>query len=819
MSSSTARHERVEKLKNNMIRKDFQTWKEPGKQHQLRWGPKGTDVRMCLERARLITQSYKETEGEPEVIRRAKALAHILTKMTIYINDHELIVGNFASSPSGLPINPELSVEWLEKEMMGQWNDILDEEGHREFKEITDYWRDRCIDGRVKALLPDDLQPWILYRDNGGIVSGDEYQLDRSFPPLDYEKLLNKGLEGIIRETEDRLEALHESNVPVDGIEVGAWIDQVNFLKAVIMDCRAAIHFSERFSILATKMAEKEQDETRKQELLEIAENCKRVPRYPAANLHQACQSWWFAYLIVYLIESTRHGSPCRFDQIMDPFYKKEKEEGTITRGRAQELVECLQMKIEDTGQIALPSFHVVGSGTTLYQKFTIGGVDENGNDASNELSMIVLDAAMETRTCQATVALRYHPGLSKELLYKAIDCIRSGMGYPDIYNDSHVIPLLGDRGVPLKIARDYAIPSCVSVALPKKNIYLRIAQACFLSLGKCLELALNQGKSMPKDRQIGYATPDPLTFTSVDDVIDAYLKQIHFAIDKVAKINNIASDIYRRYGQVPFTSALLDGCIQRGMDSTAWTEYPYHPIVFCGSVNVADSLAALKKLVFEEKSILMEELLEALKANFEGHEELRQRLLNDAPKFGNDDDYVDLIMRDIIHLTKKEVGKSSDLWGHPLTIDGSPAAGYYAAGLATWALPDGKREGRVDTYADGTLSPAAGKDKSGPTAVIKSMGKVDTPCPQTANQKFMPQFLEGENREVFASYLKTWSEMNNYQIQFNVVDRDTLEDAQENPEEHTDLIVRVAGYSAYFVDLPRGVQNDIVERTPQCFS
>ncbi|MDY6879202.1 MAG: pyruvate formate lyase family protein [Desulfatiglans sp.] len=819
MTIVASKYDRPQKLKENMVRKDFQTWKEPGKRHELRWGPKGTEVRMCLERGRLITASYKETEGEPEVIRRAKSLAHILENMTIYISDYELIVGNYASDPSLLPITPELSVEWLERELIGPWNDLLDEDGHQEFKEIADYWRERCIDGRVRSLLPEDLKPWIKYRDNEGVVSADEFQMDRAWPALDYEKVLHIGFDGILEEARSRLEEI-QSEVPSRGEKIEGWIDKIDFLKAVIIVCDGVIRFAHRFAFLAREMSEEEKDLERKEELLEIAKNCEQVPQYPAENLWQALQAWWFTYLIGYNIEAIRHGSPCRFDQLMYPFYKKDKEEGRLTREEAQELVGVLQMKVEDTGQIALPSYHVVGSGVTQYQKFTIGGVDAQGRDASNEFSLIMLDAAMKTRTCQAAIALRYHPKLDEAVLDKSIDCIRSGLGYPDIYNDTHVISRIQNKGVPLELARDYAPAACISYSLPKKNTQVRVPQGCFLALGKCLELALNEGKSMGNGtKQIGYKTPDPLGFSSIDEVMEAYLKQVNFAMDKVSRINNIALDIYRRYGQIPFCSSLLDGCIERGMDCTAWTEYPYHQIVFSGSVNVADSLAAMSKLVFDDKAVSMAELLTALKANFEGHEELRQRLLNEGPKFGNDDEYVDTIMHDVMHKTYAEVQKFTNLFGAPWTLDGSPASGYYGAGRATWALPDGKREGRIDTYADGTLSPGAGRDKRGPTAVINSMGRVDTPNTQTCNQKFMPQFLEDENKKIFASYLKTWSEMGNWEIQFNVVDKDTLLAAQEKPEDHPDLIVRVAGYSAYFIDLPPGVQKDIISRTAQSFS
>jgi formate C-acetyltransferase len=366
-------------------------------------------------------------------------------------------------------------------------------------------------------------------------------------------------------------------------------------------------------------------------------------------------------------------------------------------------------------------------------------------------------------------------------------------------------------------VARTYTVPSCVQITIPGKNTQNRIVNGCFLSVAKCLELALNEGKSFRYGKQIGCKTPDPLSFHSIEDVMEAYLAQVRYAVDKAAKISNLAQEVYRQRGQLPFTSVLIDGCIEKGKDCTEWTEYSYSHMIAPGWVNVADSLAAMKKLVFEGNKITMKELLLAMKANFEGYEDMRQKLLR-APKFGNDDDYVDNIMHDVVHLTQEEVKKFKNIWGYPWTLDGSVAGGYYATGTATWALPDGKREGRMEAYADGTISPAAGRDKNGPTAVIKSMGKVDPPVSQTGNQKFLSQFLEGKNKEKFAAYLKTWADLGGWHIQFNTVDRDTLIQAQQHPEQHSDLIIRVAGYSAYFVDIPKGLQDDIIARTVQSF-
>jgi len=808
--------ERTEELKATMVRKDMQTKKEKGKRHEMRWGAGGKSVRICLERAHLLTESYKKTEGEPSVVRRAKGLKHILENMTIFIRDKELIVGNFASDPASLPIMPELATEWLEQRVTEEWSDLLSEDGHKEFDQIMDYWRTRCIDTKVKDVLPDYLKPWIVYRDNEGVVSADEYQVDRAFPALNYEKVLNLGFEGIKRKAEERLDFL-KSEGGMEALDLPEWLGQIHFLKAAIICCEGAINFGQRFADIARKMGNEERDSERKRELFEIANNCEQVPRHPAKNFYQALQCFWFVYLIAYLIETTRHGIGVRMDQILYPYYKKDIEDGRISREEAQELIECLFIKVEETGQVVNRSFHATGSGTSLYQTFTIGGVDQYGNDASNEVSHILIDAAIAMQGCQTNIALRYHPKISHELILKAIDLMRTGIGYPDLFNDTMIIPTIIQRGAPLEVARTYTIPSCVQITLPGKNTQSRIVNGCFLSLGKCLELALNQGKSMNHDRQIGCSTPDPLSFKSIDEVMEAYLKQVNFAVDKVVKINNVAQQIYSQDGQLPFTSVVLDNCIEKGKDCTEWTEYSYSHIIAPGHVNVADSLAAMKKLVFEEKTLTMSELLTALKNNFEGYEELRQKLLN-APKFGNDDDYADSIMRDVVHLTQKEVNKFKNLWGYPWTLDGSTAGGYYAAGVATWALPDGKREGRMEAYADGTISPAAGRDKKGPTAVIKSMGKIDPPVSQTGNQKFMPQFLEGTNKEKFAAYLKTWADLGGWHIQFNTVNRETLIQAQKYPEQHTNLVIRVAGYSAHFVDIPKGLQDDIIDRTVQSF-
>jgi formate C-acetyltransferase len=451
-----------------------------------------------------------------------------------------------------------------------------------------------------------------------------------------------------------------------------------------------------------------------------------------------------------------------------------------------------------------------------MHLQQVLGGTTVDGEDATNEFSFIMLDAAIAMHTATTGYVLRYHPKISPQLIDRAIDLIRTGVGYPSIFNDSAVILMLVNRGIPLEDAMGYTVRGCVMWIIPGKNSHNHRAASASLNCGKCLELALNQGVDMLTGKQLGCPTHDPATFTSLEDVKNAFFEQVKFMLEKYARIINLADDFYVRYMQLPFTSAVVDGCIERGQDTNSWTYHTRIAIHGTGNTNVADSLAAIQKFVFEDKRLTLVELVEALKSNFEGREELRQRLINEVPKFGNDDDYVDNIMRELQHKLQHLAEQHKSWWGDPMSFDGSIAGGYYMWGKRTAASADGRKA--RDSFADAVLSPMAGRDHQGPTAVIKSCGKVRPTWPFLTNQKFLPQFLEGENKKKFAAYLKTWADLGNYQIQFNVVAPDTLLDAQAHPENYTNLVVRVAGYSAYFVDLSKGIQDDIIARVSQQF-
>lgn len=767
---------------------------------------------VCLERARLITESYRATEGEPEVIRRAKALSHILGNMTVYIEDGELIVGNLASGPHKIQLYPELSVRWLDDAFNDGYKGMLDEKGREEWSEISKYWKTRATSERLRAIVPEYLKDFIQWNPMGWAHN---FEAEKPSEILDINKVFRSGLKGIAEQIKGRLEEIElkfrEGTLP--GME---YLGQKNNLEAMLISLHAAINFGGRFAVKARELISTTGSEKRKEELRRIAEVCERVPANPPRTLHEALQSFYFCSIISKQIETCGQMWGNRFDVIMDPYYQKDKEGGNITREEAQELVECLYIKSAEWGFLRPPGARLTGQGMSVVKDLTIGGVTPEGDDATNEFSFIALDAAQSVHLPEPTIALRYHPKISPKLVFKAMDVLRTGVGYPAFYNDAAIITWLVKMGVPLEEARDYGIPSCVLPMTPGRNISPWEPNCGHINLGKCMELVLYQGMDKDKytGRQLGVKTPDPQTFTCIEEVMDAVMCQVGFVAEKLAAINKIYQVIHEQYLQRPFSSTQIRGCIEKGQDCTAFHDGWVRTFT-AGTTNAANSLAAIQKFVFDEKAATMREIVEACRTNFEGREEFRQRLLNEAPKYGNDDDYADRFAREIHTRTEAELEKLRNNFGRPFTLDGSIAGGYFGVSMGCGALPDGKRDS--ESFADAVISPSAGTDKKGPTAVLKSAGKIPpSTYPTLLNQKFMPHYLEGENKKIFASYLKGWYDLGIWHIQFNVINREMLLDAQAHPERYTDLIVRVAGYSAYFVDLPLGLQEDIIKRTEQ---
>ncbi len=797
--------ELTERLKSNLAIKAVRNVQRGYTEDDKSRGLFRPEIRLDLQRSRLMTQSFKETDGQPMVVRRGKALAHVLDNMGIFIRDWERIVGYQTSDPEGLyhPIDMNWrSVMRLVNSEGGKT--LLDDEGREELEELCEYWKGKCMSDRHQELFTGDLEKYWKYEGTFLWTHLSELGIP------DYEALFETGLEGRVRMAEERLEEIDKS-IPLD------YVDQKEFLQSVVIVLQAVIRFGKRYSALAMEMADSEVDPEQKERLREIGRICERVPAKPPRTFLEAVQFFYFIHLVRYLEYSTL-GIGIRLDYLLGPYYEKDLNEGRIAKNEGLEILQLLWVKFLELGLVYSPLVTSVYGGVASLQALTIGGTDKDGKDVTNKLTYLVLETADTMKTIEPSIALRVHNETPDELLSAATDIIRTGIGYPSLFNDEALIPLLEKWGVPPEDAKGYAVSGCVYMEIPGKNITRRVEG--YFVLAKCLWWALHQGVDPKTGEQWGARTPDPATFTSWKDVFEAYLEQVKFFTTKLAQLENTCRDLYAKYCPRPFYSAIVEGCIEKGKECKQWI-YPsmvHDMTIIIGTTNVADSLAAVKKVVFEDQLASLPELIGIMDKNWEGREDIRQACLK-APKFGNDDDYVDLIARDAHHGTEAAMETVKDRFGFSKRGDGSAVSATYGLSANTPATPDGRRDG--EPFADSTLSPQPGMDKKGPTAVLNSCAKIDTleTYNHLFNQKFLPQFLEGEMKPLFIDYLKTWREKKIPHVQFNIVDSETLMDAKQRPEEYLDLIVRVAGYSAYFVELSEGLQDHIIKRTEQNLS
>jgi formate C-acetyltransferase len=726
--------------------------------------------------------------------------------MDLYIQDWERVVGNNVPVPQGLYFG--IDMNWRSVRRVAnsdEGSSLLTDEDRIELDKLIEYWNGRSMSDIQQSMFSGDiLKYWDMSQ--GGAAFWSHWS-ELGIP--DYEKIFRVGLRGLIQEAEARLDEI-DRQVPVD------YVDQKEFLQAVIIALEAVIKFAHRYADLARKQAARSDDAEDRSRLGTIARTCERMPEHPPQTLLEALQSFFFIHVVRYIEYSTL-GIGVRFDKIFGPYYENDLKNSRITREEAVELLQLLWVKFHELGLIYSPTLTSLYGGVASLQAITLGGVDEDGNDITNEMTYLALETAERMRTPEPSIALRYHDGTPDELLSRATDVIRTGIGYPSLFNDKALLPLLERWEVPLKDARDYAVTGCVYIEIPGKNIVRRAYGAMILPLA--LWYALNQGKHPATGEQSGAPTPDPLTFKSADDLMAAYLEQVGFFFDRLCRIENTCQTLYEKYLPRPYYSALIDGCIEQGKDCRKWT-YPSPVTDFCvilGPANVADAITAVKKNVFEERTVTMEELLAAMRANWVGYERVRQLMIH-VPKFGNDDDYADEIAAEVHYRTAEVMGRSHNRFGFRCRGDGSGISATYGAGAVVPATPDGRRDG--EPLSDGTLSPVFGMDQKGPTAVLKSAAKISTKKTYNhlLNQKFLPAVLAGDMQPVFMSYLRAWGDLGISHIQFNVVDRETLLDAQKHPEKYPDLLIRVAGYSAYFVDLSKGLQDSIIARTEHGF-
>ncbi len=784
---------------------------------KLKEGIRPEKYPLCIEKSRLWTESYKETEGEPETLRRAKALANILDKITIFIEDGELIVGNGASKPMGSEIT-YWGGTWYQEEIDGLKEEgyTISEEDEAEVRSLNEYWEDKTFRERQELLLDEErlwpfmqsginLPPWTKERGPGGGWAEGGMGLGPSplLYTVDYAEVLNGGLNRIVEEAEQELRTTRIMSADA--------VKKTYYLKAVIIAHKAVIRFAHRYAVLAAELADKETDPSRKKELERIAATCLRVPGNPARDFREAMQFFWFLYL---MLQPSLAGAG-RFDQYMYPFYRKDIEGGKITEEEVLELLQCLRIKDMALNTTSARGQREKWAGMAKWHNWVIGGQTPDGEDTTNELSFLILEAARRCQTPHHTITMRVHEGTPESLMLKALEVVKTGIGMPAFVGDKSYIEYMLTQGVPLEKARDYVVAGCIDATLPGQS---RIVAFSMFVMALVFEIFMHNGVEPRTGRQLGPKTGELESFETFDDLMKAFKEQLAYFLGLQAENNNILVQVTGEIAPRPFESSLMMNGIKEGKDLLDRT-FPLENVAVVnavGMINVADSLAAIKKLVFDENKVTMRKLKAALAANWQGngYAEMRKMCLT-APKYGNDDDYVDSIARELYRFSADTIATLDTVLGGKHKPSAISISAQWPGGALTGATPDGRYAG--ECLADGAVSAMRGRDTHGPIAVIKSASKIDQVPYSSAlmNMKFHPSALNTtEDMRKLSALIRTYFAMNGSHIQFNIVNRETLLEAQEHPENYPDLIVRVAGYSAYFVQLGKAVQDEVIGRT-----
>ena len=809
-------------------------------------------------RAKLITESYKATEGQPTITRRAEAFAHILRNIPIIIRDNELIVGSSTIAPRGCQTFPEFSYQWLEDELDTVETRSADpfyiaEETKQELREVHKYWKGKTSSELATSYMAPEA---IRAIEHNIFTPGNYFYNGVGHVTVKYEEVLAIGYKGIIDKAQAELDRCQVGD--------GNYVKKSHFLKAVILSCQAVIEYAERYAELASQMAAECTDPVRKQELLQISQNCSRVPANGATSFYEACQSFWFVQQLLQ-VESSGHSiSPGRFDQYMYPYYKADLDKGIITRESAQELLDCIWVKLNDLNKVRDAASAEGFAGYSLFQNLIVGGQDKDGNDVTNDLSVMCILASMHVHLPMPSLSIRVWNGSPHELLIKAAELTRTGIGLPAYSNDEVIIPALLNRGLTLADAREYNIIGCVEPQKAGKTDGWH--DAAFFNMCRPLELVFSNG--MDKGELVGIQTGDVTKMTTFEEFYDAYKKQMEYCISLLVNADNAIDVAHAERVPLPFESCMVDDCISRGLSvQEGGAIYNFTGPQGFGIANMADSLYAIRKLVYEDKKVSMEEYKEALAWNYDKgldeqsvkdisemilkgmqdggmnvtedtakavlttvmrlkptEEQLRRfteihHMIDEVPKYGNAIDDVDYFARDVAYTYTRPMQKYHNPRGGQYQAGLYPVSANVPLGGQTGATPDGRYA--HTPVADG-VSPSAGKDVKGPTAAATSVSRLDHFIVSNGtlfNQKFHPSALAGrEGLEKFVSLIQTFFDQKGMHMQFNVVDRETLLDAQKHPEKYSHLVVRVAGYSALFTTLSRSLQDDIIRRTEQGF-
>ena len=809
-------------------------------------------------RAILITESYRQTENEPMVIRRAKAFAHILENIPIVIRDLELIVGSTTIAPRGCQTYPEFSYEWLEAEFDTVETRSADpfyisEKTKQELKEANAYWKGKTTSELATSYMEPET---LLAMEHNIFTPGNYFYNGVGHVTVKYGEVLAIGFSGIKAKAQAELDKLCLAD--------GDYQKKSRFLEAVMISCDAAIEYARRYARLALKEAEECTDPVRKRELLQIAQNCANVPEKGATGFYEACQSFWFVQQLLQ-IESSGHSiSPGRFDQYMYPYYQKDMESSKITREFAQELMDCIWVKLNDLNKCRDAASAEGFAGYSLFQNLIAGGQNEEGIDVTNDLSFMSIQASMHVFLPQPSLSVRVWNGTPHEFLIRAAELTRTGIGLPAYYNDEVIIPSLMSRGLTLQDARDYNIIGCVEPQKSGKTEGWH--DAAFFNMCRPLELVFSNG--MDKGVRIGPATGNVEDMTTFEQFYDAYKKQMDYAIQLLVNADNAIDMAHAERCPLPFLSSMVDDCMKVGKTvQEGGAVYNFTGPQGFGVANMADSLYSVKTLVYDEKKITMGELKEALATNYGkglgaedvaamtakianelkeagktiGEKEVAAilntvvaaseapevkangerilKLIEEVPKFGNDIPEVDAFARDVAYTYPEPLQNYKNPRGGSFQAGLYPVSANVPLGAQTGATPDGRLA--YQPVADG-VSPSAGKDVNGPTAAANSVSRLDHYIASNGtlfNQKFHPSALSGRNGlENFVGLIRSYFDQKGSHMQFNVVSRETLLDAQKHPEQYKHLVVRVAGYSALFTTLSKSLQDDIIRRTEQGF-
>ncbi len=810
------------------------------------------------DRAVLLTESYRSTEGEPVITRRAKAFQKICEELPIIIRPEELIVGSNSQAPRGCQVFPEYSYEWLEAEFDTVEKRSADpfyisEETKQRLRSVYPYWKGKTTSELATSYMAKET---LTAMEHNIFTPGNYFYNGIGHFTVKYEEVLAIGFEGIAAKAKTALSVCRIGDAD--------YAKKSHFLNAVIICCNAAIAYAHRYAMLALEAAQKETNSQRKMELLKIAENCAQVPGKPARNFYEACQSFWFVQMLLQTESSGHSISPGRFDQYMYPYYEKDIKEGIITREKAQELLDCIWVKLNDLNKVRDAASAEGFAGYSLFQNLIVGGQTEEGEDATNDLSFMCLEAALHVLLPAPSLSIRVWNKTPDELLMKAAKVTRTGIGLPAYYNDEVIIPAMMSRGVTLEDARTYNIIGCVEPQKAGKTDGWH--DAAFFNMCRPLEMVFFNG--MEGGVQVGPRTGDVTQMKTFHEFYDAYKAQMNYFIELMVNADNAIDAAHAERCPLPFQSSMIDDCIGRGKSlQEGGAVYNFTGPQGFGIANVSDSLYAIRQLVFEEKKVTLAEWKEALADNYGrgfskqqvesmttqivknladagqpvGEKEIaavyqtvaNQNIspekkakydqllewIDQVPKYGNDIEEADQFARDVAYTYTKPLNQYRNPRGGIFQAGLYPVSANVPLGAQTGATPDGRLANTP--IADG-IGPASGRDTHGPTAAVNSVAKIDHGIASNGtllNQKFHPSALSGvEGLQKFCAFIRAFFDQKGMHMQFNVVSRETLLDAQAHPDKYRNLVVRVAGYSALFTTLSKSLQDDIINRTMQGF-